>query len=297
MEGSTGLDTEFVVAGEPFPATMFGYLPARRRRTGTRTTTGSRAAGTGTIKGVVDAMDIYIPQKGGLNLPTLGFSGAKIDHPIDKPWITLSDLNRGDTAVYIGRGNADGTFQINNVPDGTYTLTYWDEPQDYILDLLSVTVSGGETVDMGVLPLAGWFTKFDGYVFNDTNRNGKRDAGEPGVPNFGLTLRGRANNLMDRGSTAVSTDQSGHYAMEQAYPLTEWLVLEAYDDRYYTTGVTYQADNQNQPTTVARPGRRRQRPADHRPERDARLGRPRLRRDRHERRRSAERRDRRLDLL
>ena len=44
-------------------------------------------------------MDIYIPQKGGLNLPTLGFSGAKIDHPIDKPWITLSDLNRGDTAV------------------------------------------------------------------------------------------------------------------------------------------------------------------------------------------------------
>ena len=112
-------------------------------------------------------MDIYIPQKGGLNLPTLGFSGAKIDHPIDKPWIALSDLNRGDTAVWLGRGNSDGTFQIDNVPDGTYTLTYWDEPQDYILDLLSVTVSNGEVVDMGILPLAGWWTKFDGYVFND----------------------------------------------------------------------------------------------------------------------------------
>ena len=87
---------------------------------------------------------------------------------------------------------------------------------------------------------------------NDTNRNGKRDAGEP-VPNW--YLRGRANNLMDRGSTAVSTDQSGHYAMEQAYPLTEWLVLEAYDDRYYTTGVTYQADNQDQPTDRPRSGR------------------------------------------
>ncbi len=154
---------------------------------------------------------------------------------------------RGDTAVYLGRGNADGTFEIHNVPDGTYTLTYWDEPQDYILDLLSVTVSNGEVVDMGVLPLAGWFTKFDGYVFNDTNRNGKRDAGEPGVPNFGLTLRKRENSLMDRGSTAVSTNQSGYYAMEQAYPLTEWLVLEAYDDRYYTTGITYQADNQPSP--------------------------------------------------
>ncbi len=113
-----------------------------------------------------------------------------------------------------------------------------------------MTVAGGETVDMGILPLTGWFTKFDGYIFNDLNRNGKRDAGEPGVPNFGLTLRKRENSLMDRGATAVSTDQSGYYLMENAYPLTEWLVLEAYDDRYYTTGVTYQADNQPTPTTI-----------------------------------------------
>ena len=158
MEGATGLDTEFVVAGEPFPATNFGYLPGPTTSYWTQTDHKFLAGGSGTIKGVVDAMDIYIPQKGGLNLPTLGFSGAKIDHPIDKPWITLSDLKRGDTAVYIGRGNADGTFQIDNVPDGTYTLTYWDDPQNYILDLLNVTVVGGETVDMGILPLAGWFT-------------------------------------------------------------------------------------------------------------------------------------------
>jgi uncharacterized repeat protein (TIGR01451 family) len=265
MEGSTGLDTEFVVAGEPFPATIFGYVPGPSSRYGlaanapasatywTQSDHRFQGGGSGTIKGIVDAVDVYVPAKGGLSLPGTiwgGLSGAKVDHPIDKPWLTLSDLNRGDTAVYVGRGNADGTFEIDNVPDGTYTLTYWDEAQNYILDLLAVTVAGGETVDMGILPLAGWFTKFDGYVFNDTNRNGKRDAGEPGVPNFGLTLRKRENSLMDRGSTAVSTDQSGHYQMENAYPLTEWLVLEAYDDRYYTTGITYQADNQPTPTTV-----------------------------------------------
>jgi hypothetical protein len=28
MEGATGLDTEFIVAGEPFPAIIFGYVPA-----------------------------------------------------------------------------------------------------------------------------------------------------------------------------------------------------------------------------------------------------------------------------
>ncbi|MCJ7712290.1 MAG: hypothetical protein MUQ32_15835 [Chloroflexi bacterium] len=136
------------------------------------------------------------------------------------------------------------------MPDGSYTLTYWDDLQNYILDLQQVTVANGETVDMGVLPLTGWFTKFDGFIFNDSNRNGKRDAGEEGVPNFTLTLRKRENSLMDRGATVVGTDLSGHYEMVNAYPLTEWLVLEAYDDRYYTTGITYQADNQPEPTTV-----------------------------------------------
>ena len=38
--------------------------------------------------------------------------------------------------------------------------------------------------------------------------------------------------------------------MENAYPMTQWLVMEAYSDLYYTTGVTYQADNQPTPTTV-----------------------------------------------
>ena len=261
MEGSTGLDTEFVVAGEPFPATIFGYVPGP---TSTYQAPAGQtywdvpahkfaAGGTGTIKGVVDAMKVYVPTTGGACLPGTiwgGLCGGKIDKPIDQPWITLSDLNRGDTAVWSGRGNANGEFTISNVPAGSYTLTYWDEAQNYILDLIQVTVDNGETVDTGVLPLTGWFTQFEGFIFDDANRNGVKDAGEPGVPNFGLTLRKRENSLMDRGATAVATDADGYYVMENAYPLTEWLVLEAYDDRYYTTGVTYQADNQPNPTTV-----------------------------------------------
>ena len=37
---------------------------------------------------------------------------------------------------------------------------------------------------MGTLPMNGWWTEYDGYVFNDTNRNGVKDPGENGVPNF-----------------------------------------------------------------------------------------------------------------
>ena len=40
---------------------------------------------------------------------------------------------------------------------------------------------------MGILPLNGWWTSIDGYVFNDANRNGK--SGTPAsraCPNFTL---------------------------------------------------------------------------------------------------------------
>ena len=55
---------------------------------------------------------------------------------------------------------------------------------------------------------------------------------------------------MDRGAVGVTTAADGSYYMENAYPMTQWLVMEAYDDRYYTTGITYQADNQPDETTV-----------------------------------------------
>lgn len=259
MEGATGLDTEFIIAGEPFPGIIFGYVPVPGTPSAMTGATGSvnvlpALTGSGTIKGVVDAVKIYVPTNGGVaGLPGAiwgGLQGAKIDKPIPFPWVTLTNLGNGDTVVWVGRGDVNGQFTIPNVPAGTYTLTWWDEPQNTILDLVNVTVGAGETVDMGILPLTGWWTFFDGYVFNDTNRNGVKDADEPGLPGYTLTLRKRENSLMDRGTTATTTDANGYYKFEAAYPMTQWLVMEAYDDLHYTTGVTYQADNQPTPTTV-----------------------------------------------
>lgn len=252
MEGATGLDTEFVIAGEPFPAIIFGYVPVPGTPSGAGIL--SALTGSGTIKGVVDAVKIYVPTNGGVGgLPGAiwgGLQGAKIDKPIAYPWVTLTDLSNGDTVVWVGQGDVNGKFTIPNVPAGTYTLTWWDEPQNSILDLVNVTVGAGETVDMGILPLAGWWTFLDGYVFNDTNRNGVKDPGEPGLSGYTLTMRKRENSLMDRGSTVVTTNANGYYKFEAAYPMTQWLVMEAYDNLHYTTGVTYQADNQPAPTTV-----------------------------------------------
>ena len=261
MEGATGLDTEFVVAGEPFPAIIFGFTPGSLN---------TMSGGSGTVTGVIDAMKVYVPANGGLPVGGTifgGVSGGKLAGPIDRPYVALSDLTNGDTAVYVDRFGADGRFTITGVPDGNYTLTWWDEPQNYILDLQQVTIANGELVDLGVLPLNGWWTTYDGYVFNDANRNGQMDwtdangdgcpqasEGEVGVPNFGLTLRRRENTLMDRGTNAVTTDACGHYFFESGYPMTQWLVMEAYNDLFYTTGITYQADNQPSPTTVVGAG-------------------------------------------
>ncbi|MEO5900198.1 MAG: SdrD B-like domain-containing protein, partial [Ilumatobacteraceae bacterium] len=250
MEGATGLDTEFTTGGEAFPAIFFGFVEPTTIAT----------PGTGEIKGVVDGVHVYVPAKGGLGQTGQifgGLTGTKIDKAIDKPWIALTALTGTpelDTAIYVGQGKSDGTFDIKNVPNGNYTITWWDEAQNYILDLVNVSVANGEVVDMGILPLNNWWSVIDGYVFNDDNRNGIKDPGEQGVPNYTLTMRKRENSLMDRGSTAVSTDATGYYKFESAYPMTQWLVEEAYNDSYFTTGVTYQGDNQPTPTTVVGAG-------------------------------------------
>ena len=247
MEGATGLDTEFVQGGEPFPAIIFGYVRPTNLIAG--------SGGLGHVKGVVTGVKVYYPPKGGTTQQGQifgGLAGAKIDKPISDAWVTLTRLDgvNLDTAVYVGKADVNGAFDIANVPDGSYTISWWDEAQNDILDLQQLTVNNGEVVDLGILPLNGWWTYYDGYVFNDTNRNGVKDAGEAGIPNFTLTMRKRENSLMGRGSTTARTDANGYYKFEGAYPMTQWYVMEAYNDRYYSTGATFQADNQPTPTTI-----------------------------------------------
>ena len=241
MEGSTGYDTEALVAGEPVPGPIFGFAPP------TNTLTASAA---GRITGVVVSAKQYTPPKGGDSNYWLGLSGSKIGKPIVRPWLSLADLQHGDQAVWVGQGDANGAFDISGVPAGNYTLSWWDEPQNYFINMVNVTVSDGETVQMGNVLTSGWWTDYDGYVFNDTNRNGVKDPGESGLPNFTLTMRKQDNSLMDRGTNVVTSDSTGYYHFESAYPLSEWTVMENYKDSFYTTGVTYQADNQPTPTTV-----------------------------------------------
>ncbi|GHJ53560.1 hypothetical protein Nm8I071_28670 [Nonomuraea sp. TT08I-71] len=240
QEADTGYDTEQSLGGEPVPYVDFGFV-APKALTGTA---------TGAVTGTVVQAYTYVGGQGGVTLPADGVAGAKIAGPVTRPWVALSDLGDGDRMVYLDRGAADGSFRIPHVPDGDYQLTLWDGPQEMLLDSFNVTVSGGKTVDIGAKSLVGWFTEITGTVFVDTNGNGRQDPGESGVPRFPVVLKERDNSLMDQATNSVVTDSAGHYAIKEAYPLTKWLVLEAFNTRYKTTGITYQAPNEPEPTTL-----------------------------------------------
>ncbi|MBU1750553.1 MAG: IPT/TIG domain-containing protein [Chloroflexi bacterium] len=245
QEAGTGLDNEFVVGGEPFPWTLFGFVSP--------TPALAPSPDAGSIKGVIVGVQMYVPLVGGLPYQGGiwgGLSGAKIDRPIANCWISLADLQNGDTAIWVGQGNADGSFEIPNVPPGNYSFTYWDENQHYILDWVQVTVQPNQETDMGVKFLTGWFTEYYGSVFYDNNENGKRDPDEAGVPDYLVVLRDRDNTEIDRMSISALTDENGNYILEKAYPMGSWMVLEAYNDLYRTTGITFQASNQPEETTI-----------------------------------------------
>ncbi len=243
QEGATGFDTEQTKGAELVPSVQFGFVKTQA------IAVPAKNPPTGEIKGVAVAGLPYIGGSNGQVVPETGFAGAKFDGPIKQPWVALSDLSAGDAQVYVGRGGVDGKFDITNVADGTYQLSLWDDAQDYILWSFTVEVSGGEVVDVGNKMLVGWFTHIHGTVFVDSNGNGRRDPGEKGVPQFGLTVRERDNSLMDQATNAASTDNSGAYDIHETYPMGKWLILEAFNTRYKTTGITYQGENETSPTT------------------------------------------------
>ncbi len=241
QEGATGFDTEQTKGAELVPSVQFGFVHTQAL---------TNTAPTGEIKGVVVAGLPYIGGQGGAaGPPEPGLAGAKIEGPIKAPWVALSDLGAGDAQVYLGRGANDGSFDIKNVPDGTYQLSMWDDNQDYILWSVNVEVTAGGLTDVGPEMLVGWFTHIHGSVFVDTNGNGKRDSGETAVPGFALTVRERDNTLMDQATNTATTDDSGNYDITETYPMGKWLILEAFNTRYETTGITYQAANEPTATT------------------------------------------------
>jgi hypothetical protein len=223
-ENDSGYDAERIIGSSRVPAVPAGFVrPTSLAGNADTPTTGTLAV-TGGIRGKAWGIHAYSPPVGGI--PAEGLPGNKLDTPVDRPYVALGDLLRGDGLVYVGRGNPDGTFAINHVPDGPYKLTVWDANQDYLLSSQNVTVLNGLVTDVGNFLMPHWFSVVEGTLFFDTVGDGVKKAGMVGVPGVTLTLRSRDGSVQDQGTVTAITDASGHFTFREAYPLGQWVVLE-----------------------------------------------------------------------
>lgn len=248
IEGWDGYDPEFVQGAEPFPFAEFGFVQIQGKPGTTDTPATATDTSHGSVHGLVIGTGEFAPGATGFVLGNV--PGQRVIGPIDRPLLSLVDNNNNDSTVYVGRGNADGTFQINNIPDGDYSLTVWDEDQAYIIETVTFTIQNGESLDVGNVDLAAWWSRVHGKVCFDANRNGKCDPGETGIAGLTLNLLGRDNSLQFYGDNTAVTDANGNYDFPRTYPLGQWVVAQGYWEQFYTVGVTYQTNNQPSETTV-----------------------------------------------
>jgi IPT/TIG domain len=248
IEGWNGYDPEFVQGAEPFPFAEFGFVQLQHGASATACCNYSSPASTGSIKGTVVGISEYSPQVGGLTLA--GGQGKNIIENINQPLVSLIDTGRDDTTVYVGRGDANGKFNITNIPDGDYVLTFWDEDQAYLLTEANVSIQNGQALDMGDLDVAAWHSQVYGKVCFDTDRDGKCGPDDAGISGLALNLLDRDNKVAFYGDNTATTDNDGNYRFPRTYPLGQWVVTQGYWEQYYTVGVTYQTENQPEETTV-----------------------------------------------
>jgi hypothetical protein len=160
--------------------------------------------------------------------------------PIEGAWIGLNRLAGNPRGMYVGPADPlTGAFSINNVPPGDYELVIWDEKLDLVFAAHNVTVpaAGGEVALLDV-PVFNWFQKFESDVFYDANGNGRRDAGEVGIPGQAVNLRFRDGSIYQ----SLLTDPTGHAKFEEVFPFFNWLVAEVDFTRFKPTGATVHVD-------------------------------------------------------
>ena len=113
---------------------------------------------------------------------------------VPEAWVGLNTA--AGVAVYAQPCKANGSFQIDGVPPGSYQLVIWDKPLDQIVAFQSVVVpEAGGPVALGKIPVNAWFGRLQGTVFLDANENGFRDPGEEGIPDQAINLRFRDGSM------------------------------------------------------------------------------------------------------
>jgi hypothetical protein len=166
-------------------------------------------------------------------------------HPIPNCRVGLNELPAvGGRGIYAGPCNADSSFNITGVPNGTYQLVVWDDYLDVIFSTLNVTVENNQSVDLQEVPVFFWFSRLESVVFSDGNQNGFRDIDpntgllDAGIPEQVVNLRFRDGSIYQ----SFPTDMDGYVPFDEVFPFFNWLVAEVDFARFKATGATIMVD-------------------------------------------------------
>ncbi|MGB7329602.1 MAG: SdrD B-like domain-containing protein [Rubripirellula sp.] len=135
-------------------------------------------------------------------------------------WVIFLDANQngqldtGETSVLSQRDNPNtsgvdetGYYSFTDLPLGDHYVTIVPQANVHATTATMgwVTISDSNDVglvDFGMYPLD---TRISGVLFEDTNIDGVRDAGETALPGFTVYLDANANGIFDSGETSVVT--------------------------------------------------------------------------------------------
>ena len=158
----------------------------------------------------------------------------------------------GGTGATVAMATCDefGNFTLRNVPAGSHSLVIWDQWLDQIIAYKALTVppDANATVSVGDVPVFSWFTRVEQNAYIDTNQNGVRDPGEPGVSEIPMNVRFRDGSI----ASFLKTDSNGSVTANELFPLFNWYVVESDTTRYTGTGVnvTYDAGGKPDAKTI-----------------------------------------------
>ncbi len=164
--------------------------------------------------------------------------GANSGNPVPGCIVGINeDPLVGGRALFVDECDSDSKFSLPSLPAGRYMLSVWDSGLNVVIANSTLTVLangdcinpktpndlvGGACADLGDLPVFRWFGRYDSIVFFDTDEDGFRDPGEPGLNDLALNLRFR-NGVIYQGN---ATDFDGAFTFERVFPFFNWLVPE-----------------------------------------------------------------------
>ncbi len=201
------------------------------------------------------------------------YSEIYFGEPIPTPIVALSDTGGTEAQVFTGFGEPDGSFSIANIPDGTYTLSIFDENLDWIIRYVTFTlpdpVTGSRDLDLNVEDVRGdlrgprrtlvrqalWLRRRGqrarrcrrpdsgrgGGQRSQGLRPGDPDRCEQGIDGVDLDVRWRDGSVKAATFTSPNPDTgaSGYYEYpELLSPLAKFIVSEVGFGRFARTGMS-----------------------------------------------------------